>query len=53
MPDAVSTARIQVDQRKGASIRGPDGGSGYKGFASFFKGPLPPSGPRIEHGTLC
>ena len=31
---------------------GPDGGSGQGSFASFLKGPLPPSGHRIERGTI-
>ena len=46
-------ALFRWTSERAASIRGPDGGSGQGSFASFFKGPLPPSGPRIEHGTLC
>ena len=44
-------ALFRWTSERAASIRGPDGGSGQGSFASFFKGPLPPSGPRIEHGT--
>ena len=35
--------------RSGAPTEGADKEASHL----FFKGPLPPSGPRIEHGTLC
>ena len=45
-------ALFRWTSERAASIRGPDGGSGQGSFASFLKGPLPPSGHRIERGTI-
>ena len=45
-------ALFRWTSERAASIRCPDGGSGQGSFASFLKGPLPPSGHRIERGTL-
>ena len=45
-------ALFRWTSERAASIRCPDGGSGQGSFASFLKGPLPPSGHRIERGTI-
>ena len=45
-------ALFRWTSERAASIRGPDGGSGQGSFASFLKGPLPPSGHRIERRTI-
>ena len=45
-------ALFRWTSERAASIRCPDGGSGQGSFASFLKGPLPPSGHRIERRTI-
>ena len=45
-------ALFRWTSERAPSIRCPDGGSGQGSFASFLKGPLPPSGHRIERGTI-
>ena len=45
-------ALFRWTSERAASIRCPDGGSGQGSSASFFKGPLPPSGHRIERRTI-
>ena len=45
-------ALFRWTSERAASIQCPDGGSGQGSFASFLKGPLPPSGHRIERGTI-
>ena len=51
-PGTPICALFRWTSERAASIRCPDGGSGQGSFASFLKGPLPPSGHRIERGTI-